>query len=231
MIYYFYGNNYEALYAKRIEFLKSGFLIFNPLEKNLYNEILSIGFFEQKKKLIVDLFRESEGLKDINYKALKKITKDCEIVFISLKEDKNIVAISDKILEFPILKNNDIFLLIDSVYSGNTSMAINLYEKFKNKDLEHYVFSMLFFPIKNILYYLFDINSFKKLHPFVSKKTADLSLKIGSTLNLEKILYFLCQADIKIKTGSTQKNIFISYIMYVKLLLQNVETAPEKKLY
>lgn len=229
MIYYFFGDNFEALYSKRIEFINRGFLVFNPIKGSLNSELLSLGFFETNKKLIVDFLNECSDLSDVNYAFIKKIAKKSEIVFISSKEDKGLIEIADNHISLNFSKNNDIFLLIDAVYSGNIALSIKLYERFKNKDLENYVFSMLFFPIKNILYYLFDEKSFKKLHPFVSKKTLELKSKIGNDSIIMNILHFLSQADNKIKTGSNIKNIFISYIIYLKLLLKNVQTAHQKE--
>lgn len=213
------GSDTFTITSKSKNFEDAGYRYFHGNLSDLISLASSTGLFDTNpsQKVIVNFETSKLDLNNRFFEALNTLNHKDDIVFIynnTLRIQKNIQSSFDTVESYNIKDNKEIFSLIDAVFNKDEKKSLELTTKLLKKYDAFYVLSMLFYQLKNILYSYYDISSFKKLHPFVIKKTLEFS-KNFSKVSSVNVLRAFVELDYKLKSTNLGDDALYSVIYFV----------------
>ncbi len=211
----YYGSDTRKLFETKDKLKESGVVYFKGDFEALYNEYNSTNLFDTKPGLIVD----SETISDTDILKLipKKGCLDIYYFYNDATPKPTFVKLFDKSFNYKLQDDKTIFAFTDSLFSFNIKKVLQLLPNFRKDEDKVFLIYMIYFNLKNLMFFYFDKKSFYKLNPYVSKKTEVLAKKISKN-SLIKLLYVVSEADFKIKSAPDKDSVLLSTIMVFKTL-------------
>lgn len=210
----YYGNDEIKLNSTKDSLKKQGFSFFTGNSFDLYNECFSSSLFDSKSSLLVDsLYISPLEFERIITKGPS--TKKSVVYFYRGTDLKiNFIKCFSKNYKINLVDDKKIFTFIDALFKNDLRSTFSLLLKFNKDEDKIYLVNMLFFTLKNLLYFYYDFAYFQKLNPYVQLKTKQLASRINKD-SLKSMLNFLSEVDYKIKISTDKDSVLFSTVFYL----------------
>lgn len=210
-----YGTDIKKIFDLKDKLKDQGLLYFKGDINNLYNEYFSTNLFDTKPGLIVD--SDLVSISDISSLISKKGCLDIHYFVTEGSVKPTFAKLFDKVVNYKLEDDKTIFAFTDSLFSFRFKKTLELLPKFEKDEDKIFLVYMIYFNLKNLMYYYFDKKSFYKLNPYVAKKTESLVPKI-SKQSLIKLIHIISEADYKMKSFADKDSVMLSTILVFQTL-------------
>lgn len=210
-----YGTDTRKIFEFKDKLKEQGVVYFKGDFNNLYNEYFSTNLFDTKSGLIVDSDLVSSA--DISSLISKKGCLDLYYFVTDGSVKPTFIKLFDKSTNYKLEDDKTIFAFTDSLFSFKLKKTLELLPKFDKDEDKIFLVYMIYFNLKNLMYFYFDKKSFYKINPYVAKKTESLALKISKN-SLIKLMHVVSEADYKMKSSADKDSVLLSTIMLFQTL-------------
>ena len=210
----YYGNDSIKLLQHKDLLRKKGFVFFKGDIKDLYSECFSSNLFNPNSSLIIDssFIQPSDFEKIVKKGPSNK--KNLAYFYNGTEIKSSFIKLFSKSIKFNLIDDRQIFKFLDRLFNNDLKTSLAFLTKFKKDEDKIYLINMVFFTIKSLFLYYYDLDSFHNLKPYIQLKTKQISSKIDK-VSLKSILNFLSEADYRIKVSNDKDSVIFSTVFYL----------------
>ncbi len=220
MIYILHGENLSAIRSFILKLQvdnnvasKKEFPVEDTTPAQFTDAIFAQDLFGGVSMVILDVTKAGRMNVDGFVGTLTKVPEELIVVIFAGKDlskanafIKNAIKLKAKTIPFKQLSQANVFKLVDSVFSGNRPASYKeLRDMLVAEEEPIYIFTMLTYGLRNILYAKFDSPAFNKLPPFVKSKVKSQAQRF----NTEQVVglyekFYEMDRDVKIGVQSPE---------------------------